>query len=84
MNDWDRDNLEFIMNCGDEEFFEWLEQCDDDDVEYALQLIQLAKAELMEQTYDVINRESERVVLKSGKYPEAQEVLNKFTLGNNK
>ena len=49
MNDWDRDNLNFIMNTTDEGFDEWLEQADNDDVEYALELIRMAKAELMVQ-----------------------------------
>ena len=47
MNDWDRDNLNFIMNITDEGFDEWLDQADDDDIDYALQLIRMAKAELM-------------------------------------
>jgi len=28
MNEWDRDNLEFIMNTTDESFNEWLDQAD--------------------------------------------------------
>jgi hypothetical protein len=49
MNDWDRDNLFFIMNTTNEGFDEWLEQADDDDIRYALELIRMAKAELMVQ-----------------------------------
>lgn len=49
MNVWDRDNLNFIMNTTNEGFDEWLEQADNDDVEYALELIRMAKAELMVQ-----------------------------------
>ena len=49
MNDWDRDNLFFIMNTTNEGFDEWLEQADDDDIQYALELIRMAKAELMVQ-----------------------------------
>ena len=37
------------MNTTDEGFDEWLEQADNDDVEYALELIRMAKAELMVQ-----------------------------------
>lgn len=47
MNEWDRDNLEFIMNTTDESFDEWLDQADNDDIAYALELIRMAKAELM-------------------------------------
>ena len=49
MNEWDRDNLEFIMNTTDESFEEWLDQADNDDIAYALELIRMAKAELMVQ-----------------------------------
>jgi len=59
MNKWDRDNLEFIMNTTNEGFDEWLDQADNDDVAYALELIRMAKAELMIQemefTDDVSN-----------------------------
>jgi hypothetical protein len=49
MNEWDKDNLEFIMNTTDESFDEWLDQADNDDIAYALELIRMAKAELMVQ-----------------------------------
>lgn len=49
MNEWDRDNLEFIMNTSSKEFDEWLIQASDDDVNYALELIRMAKAELIVQ-----------------------------------
>lgn len=49
MNEWDRDNLNFIMNTSEEGFDEWLDQADNDDVAYALELIRMAKAELMVQ-----------------------------------
>jgi hypothetical protein len=59
MNKWDRDNLDFIMNTTNEGFDEWLDQADNDDVAYALELIRMAKAELMIQemefTDDVSN-----------------------------
>ena len=47
MNEWDRDNLNFIMNITDEGFDEWLDQADNDDIDYALKLIRMAKAELL-------------------------------------
>lgn len=49
MNEWDRDNLEFIMNTSSKEFDEWLFQASDADVNYALELIRMAKTELMVQ-----------------------------------
>ena len=53
MNEWDRDNLEFIMNCSEEGFDEWLDQADNDDINYALSLIRLAKTELMVQEMEL-------------------------------
>lgn len=53
MNEWDRDNLNFIMNSSEEGFDEWLDQADNDDIAYALELIRMAKAELMVQEMEV-------------------------------
>ena len=55
MNDWDRDNLHFILNTTDESFDDWLDQADNDDVEYALSLIRTAKAELLTQEYELLD-----------------------------
>ena len=46
MNDWDKDNLEFILYANSQEFEEWMHQASRDDIDYALQLIQLHKTEL--------------------------------------
>jgi hypothetical protein len=53
MNDWDRDNLKFIMETDDGAFDEWLEQADDNDINYALELIRMARAELMVQEMEM-------------------------------
>jgi len=53
MNEWDRDNLDFIMNCSEDGFDEWLDQADNDDINYALSLIRLAKTELMVQEMEL-------------------------------
>ena len=55
MNDWDRDNLHFILNTTDESFEDWLDQADNDDVEYALTLIRIAKAELLTQEHELLD-----------------------------
>lgn len=44
MNAWDRDNLDFILGTTDEGFDMWLNQADEDDIEYALELVYKAKA----------------------------------------
>jgi hypothetical protein len=55
MNDWDRDNLNFILNTTDESFEEWLDQADNDDIDYALELIRTAKAELLVQEHELLD-----------------------------
>ena len=46
MNEWDRDNLEFIKGCDEAEFDDWLTQATNDDIEYALELIHMGRKEL--------------------------------------
>jgi hypothetical protein len=55
MNDWDRDNLQFILNTTDESFEDWLDQADNDDIDYALGLIRTAKAELLTQEHELLD-----------------------------
>ena len=53
MTDWDKDNLKFIMETDDGAFDVWLDQADDRDIEYALELIRMARAELMVQEMEI-------------------------------
>jgi len=69
MNEWDRDNLDFIMKANDSEFIEWLNQADDEDVEYALNLIRQAKLELNEQVVELFDDVYD--------YTEANELIDK-------
>lgn len=50
MNDWDKDNLRFLMNISGRAFDEWAAQADDDDIKYAMELIQQARLEISLQT----------------------------------
>jgi hypothetical protein len=59
MNDWDRDNLHFILNTTDESFEEWLDQAENDDIDYALGLIRTAKAELLTQEHEMLDNVSD-------------------------
>ena len=47
MNSRDRANLEFLMNTPENDFDDWLETANDDDIEYALELIRKSKTEKM-------------------------------------
>jgi hypothetical protein len=55
MNDFDKDNLEFFLHGDEKEFEEWMEQASSEDLDYALKLIRIAKAELLKQHYDFID-----------------------------
>jgi len=55
MNDFDRDNLEFFLHGDEKEFEEWMEQASSEDLDYALKLIRIAKAEMLEQHYELID-----------------------------
>jgi len=46
MNNWDRDNLNFLMNASKETLEEWHHYADADDYKYALELLQAARTEL--------------------------------------
>ena len=46
MNDNDRDNLNFLLTVSREVFEDWFDQADKDDVDYALELLAIRKAEL--------------------------------------
>ena len=55
MNDWDRNNLHFIMDSDKatlEDFYSWATE---DDLQYALTLVRTAKAELMVQEFELMD-----------------------------
>jgi len=45
-NDWDRDNLEFLLNTKGDEFKAWFAQADEDDKAYAQELMDAYSREL--------------------------------------
>jgi hypothetical protein len=74
MNNWDRGNLDFILNSSDadlEDFYSW---ASDEDLLYALQLIQLAKAELELEEIEMLEAEADEDL------SQAQAVLERFRL----
>ena len=74
MNDWDRGNLDFILNSSDadlEDFYSW---ASDEDLLYALQLIQLAKAELEVEEIEMLEAQAQEDL------GQAQAVLQRFRL----
>ena len=75
MDKWDRDNLNFLLNVDDETFEDFLSQSSDDDVDYAIELIQTHKAELMTRELELRDELADENGL-----DEAQAVLAKFRL----
>jgi hypothetical protein len=59
MNKWDQDNLEFILYANTGEFEEWMQQATRDDIDYALQLIQLHRTELKLAEMEFLESESD-------------------------
>jgi len=55
MNDWDRNNLHFILDSDEatlEDFYSWATE---DDLTYALSLVRQAKTELLIQEADILD-----------------------------
>ena len=71
MNDWDRDNLNFILSLNEDEFETWLVDLSEDDQLYALDLIRSARLELLEQEQELLETED---------FTLANQVLAKFRL----
>ena len=47
MNDWDKDNLKFLLQSDQKTIDEWFHYSDKDDIKYALELIRTARNEMM-------------------------------------
>jgi hypothetical protein len=71
MNDKDLNNLNFILNVDDASFDDWLNQASDDDIDYALQLIQQARK-------DYTMKELELLDLEELDLTEANNVISRF------
>ena len=72
MNDWDRNNLHFILDSDEatlDDFYSWATE---DDLVYALSLVQLAKAEIMVQEAELMDE--------VGDVSVANSVLKQFQL----
>ena len=75
MNPHDRDNLNYIMSLNDEEFDSWALGMPDDDIKYAIEIIQAARLELAEQEEALLDE-----VAVENNFAEANAVLQKFRL----
>jgi Tfp pilus assembly protein PilF len=71
-NDWDRDNLNFLLNSPQSVLDEWNAQCDPDDLEYAQELLDAYAEELRIQARD-LKIEAEMALM--FEYPDAGRVI---------
>jgi hypothetical protein len=74
MNDWDRDNFNFLMNASKETLEEWHFYADADDYKYALELLQTARNELAMKELAIIDDEAVEDL------SQAQSILRGFQL----
>jgi hypothetical protein len=73
MNEFDKDNLDFFLKTNQAEFEEWMEQANDQELQYAMQLIRQSRRELVEQELALIDSVNDT--------KQASDILKKFTLG---
>jgi len=77
MNDWDKNNLNYLMSLSEEEFDEFMATVPDDDIQYAIELIQTRQAENLvelEELRDIVFKENGMDL------SQAQAVLARFRL----
>lgn len=55
MNKHDQDNLNFMMSLDADAFDAWMETISADDVQYAMEIIQARRAELMQQEMEMMD-----------------------------
>jgi len=75
MNDWDRNNLEFLLNADEATIKDWQSKVTADDIEYAHELLNQFAVELKEQAL-ALRIECEMVL--AGNYPDAKRVIDKI------
>ena len=71
-SDWDRDNLEFLLNTKGDDFTAFWEQSDGDDRVYAQQLLDAYSRELK------LKAEMLEIESKLDNFDEANDVLSKY------
>lgn len=53
MNQHDRDNLNFLLGASEEVLRDWFDHVDDDDIDYARELLEMYKLELIDQAVEI-------------------------------
>ncbi len=73
-NEWDRDNLNFLLNTKGDDFTAFWAQSDEDDKIYAQELLDAYARELQLQSQEL------EIEAKLGTNQDAKELLKKFAL----
>ncbi len=72
-NDWDRDNLNFLLNASPQVMKDWDEQADEDDRVYAQELLDAYAEELRLQAQDLLIEAQMSLMFE---YPDARRVID--------
>ena len=72
MNDWDRNNLDFLLKSNDQTFTQFLEESSEEDLAYALELIAKARIEIELETTSMLDDVEDTT--------QAQAILARFRL----
>ena len=75
MNDFDRENVNFLLKASKEDMEDWYLHATEDDYDYALKILRAARTELELQELELLDGEVEYDDL-----VEARSVLSKFSL----
>jgi len=75
-NEWDRDNLEFLLNTKGDDFKAWFAQADEDDKVYAQELMDADSRELKLRAEEL----EIEATLALGNNLEANQVIKRFQL----
>ena len=75
MNDWDRNNLQFLLNADDATIKDWQSKITADDIDYAHELLNAFSQELREQA-QALKIEAEMAL--ADNYHEANMVIDRI------
>jgi hypothetical protein len=78
MNEWDRNNLHFILDSDEETLEDFYSWATEDDLAYALSLVREAKTELLIQEADILDELL--ITATAADVADASAVLRKFQL----
>ena len=76
MSEYDQDNLDFLLSASDEGLQQWHAEMDEDDISYAMELLETAK-------WYITAKQVEIEMLNTLDYSAANAVLSKYMLSKN-